>query len=361
MQKKSIISFPHIGNYHIEIKLLLKLLFKDSIVMPPPRITKKTIELGAKHSPDLVCLPFKYNLGCFIEALEKGADILFQGGGGCRYGYYAELQEEILRDLGYEFKFIRLFNNNENMNVFKFYKNIKNAGCSASLPETAYYLLLIIRAIKYQDILEKYMRENIGFESEAGSFDNVMKQFYTQMEFVKNFSALNKIYKTASKLLHALPVNKPADCYKVVLVGELYSLMEPFSSCFIEKELAKNNIMVSRFTNVTYLLFEKTKKVKEVLKDADGYLKYELGADGTETVAHSVKLAKEGYDGIIHLKPFGCMPEINAMPILQKINRDFNIPVLYFSFDALTSETGIKTRLEAFYDMLKMRKKLNNE
>jgi hypothetical protein len=31
------------------------------------------------------------------------------------------------------------------------------------------------------------------------------------------------------------------------------------------------------------------------------------------------------------------------------------MPIIYFSFDTLTSETGIKTRLEAFYDMLEMK------
>ena len=52
------------------------------------------------------------------------------------------------------------------------------------------------------------------------------------------------------------------------------------------------------------------------------------------------------------------MPEVNAMPMLQKISTDYKMPVLYFSFDSQTSETGIKTRIEAFYDMLVMKKKL---
>ena len=49
------------------------------------------------------------------------------------------------------------------------------------------------------------------------------------------------------------------------------------------------------------------------------------------------------------------MPEINAMPALHRISQDYGIPLIFFSFDTLTSETGIKTRLEAFYDMLLMK------
>ena len=51
----------------------------------------------------MVCAPFKHILGDYIEALELGADVLVQFAGPCRLGYYGELQESILRDLGYEF------------------------------------------------------------------------------------------------------------------------------------------------------------------------------------------------------------------------------------------------------------------
>ena len=91
------------------------------------------------------------------------------------------------------------------------------------------------------------------------------------------------------------------------------------------------------------------------MRRAKGYVKYYLGADGTHSVAVCRSLAKK-CDGIIHVKPFGCMPEINAMPALMNISADFKIPVLFFSFDAQTSETGVKTRLEAFYDMIKIKR-----
>ena len=103
MTKKKIISFPHLGDYHIPIHFLLTKLTKYKVITAPP-ITKKTIELGSKYSPDFVCVPFKYNLGNFIESLENGANVLIQAGGGCRYGYYPEVQEKILKDLGYQFE-----------------------------------------------------------------------------------------------------------------------------------------------------------------------------------------------------------------------------------------------------------------
>ena len=44
------------------------------------------------------------------------------------------------------------------------------------------------------------------------------------------------------------------------------------------------------------------------------------------------------------------------MPIINKICKEYDVPVIFFSFDANTSEVGIKTRIEAFYDMIKMRR-----
>ena len=46
------------------------------------------------------------------------------------------------------------------------------------------------------------------------------------------------------------------------------------------------------------------------------------------------------------------------MPILEQISNEYNIPIIYFSFDSTDNEVGIDTRIEAFYDML-IQKKLN--
>ena len=97
------------------------------------------------------------------------------------------------------------------------------------------------------------------------------------------------------------------------------------------------------------------KATTEVLKH-NKYVKYSCGADASDNVANTEYLCKNGYDGIIHIKSSFCTPEIGIMPIINKVANKYDVPVIFFSFDLETSETGIKTRLEAFYDMLEMRK-----
>jgi benzoyl-CoA reductase/2-hydroxyglutaryl-CoA dehydratase subunit BcrC/BadD/HgdB len=145
------------------------------------------------------------------------------------------------------------------------------------------------------------------------------------------------------------------------VVGELYVLMEPFSNFFVEKELARRGCEVHRFITVSHMIGHAGSRysgyLDEMLRLADPYLKYHIGADGTESVAMTRKLMQEGFDGVLHLKPFGCMPEVNAMAALQRLSREHLFPVLFMSYDSQSSETGVRTRLEAFCDMLQMRRR----
>ncbi len=59
-------SFPHLGSYHTPLEVLFTSGFGVEYIVPPP-ITKKTLSLGSRYSPDYVCAPFKYNLGNLLR------------------------------------------------------------------------------------------------------------------------------------------------------------------------------------------------------------------------------------------------------------------------------------------------------
>ena len=351
----NIITFPQMGSYYIPIKYLVSSITNCKVIVPPP-ITKKTIALGSKYSPDYVCVPFKYNLGNFIEALDNGATIILQAGGGCRYGYYAELQEQILKDLNYKFKFINFIENNH-VSIKNIYHFAKKLNPCLNIFKFSYHTLNTILMIIIMDKLSKYPRKNMGFELEKNSFTKLEKNFLKELD-KKHHSPISliKTYFKYKRKYQKIKINKPKNCIKIGIVGELYSIMEPFCSNNVERKLASYGIEVHRFTTLTYLLFQKKYNIKRLLKRGKKYLKYHLGADATESVVLSLDLAKKDYDGIVHIKSFGCTPELNAMPILEKISNDYQIPIIYFSFDSQDSDVAIDTRLEAFYDMLLQKK-----
>lgn len=351
------VAFPQMGNYNIPANYFFKHVV-DAKIIEAPKITSKTIETGNKHSPEFVCTPFKYTLGTLIECLEKGANILVQAGGGCRYGYYSELQEKILKDLDYEFTMVNFVTEGK-ANLKRIYHEFLKIDPKPKIRKIIRYGIITRYMIKYMDEMDDYIRQNIGFEVTKDSFTKKHKEILSKFSKVKSLYELRKIYKKGFNELKAIPINKPANCLKVGLIGELYTLMEPFSNYYIEMELARFNIEVKRFTNVEYLAFKKGKAIKKYLKQTKEYIKYKMGADAADNIARAKYLCLNHYDGVIHIKSSFCTPEIGAMPIINKVCNDYKVPVIFFSFDANTSETGIKTRLEAFHDMIEMRK--NNE
>lgn len=351
-----IISFPHLGDYYIPIKYIVKKITNCNIIIPPKN-NKKTIELGSKYSPDDICMPFKYNLGNYIDALESGATILIQAGGGCRYGYYAELQEQILKDLGYKFEFINLIQNNR-ISLKKLYKETKKINPKLNIFKYIYYLLQGIIIIITMDKLDKYSRENIGFELNKGSFETTEKKYKIELNQDKlGIIKIIKIYLKYKKTYKEIPLSEEPRL-EILLIGELYSLMDYEASNNLEKNLSKQGIKVIRYTNLTYLLLIKKHMRKILLHKSKKYLKYTLGADGTESIVHALEHCKKGIDGIIHIKSFGCVPEINAMPTLSKISEDYETPILYLSFDGENNISNIDTKIEAFKDMIKAKKNL---
>lgn len=349
------VSFPQMGNYRFPITYFLRNIL-DCEVIEPPTITNKTIEIGSSHSPDFVCTPFKYTLGTYIEVLDKGANILFQAGGGCRYGYYFELQEQILRDLGYEFKYINLVSKGVT-EPKKVFKKLQEINPKLKIDRFLYHFFIVSKMIKYMDKCDDYIRQNIGFEEEKGSFKKINNEMLESFLNVKGYIKLRRIYKKTKRRLKKVKVDKPSNCLKIGIIGELYTVMEPFANYFLEEELASYNIEIKRYTNAHYLMFEKRRKVKKYIKYASEYIKYRMGADAHDNVGRCKYLCTHNYDGIIHIKSSFCTPEIGAMAIINKICKKYDIPVMFFSFDANTGEAGIKTRIEAFYDMLEMRKK----
>ena len=66
---------------------------------------------------------------------------------------------------------------------------------------------------------------------------------------------------------------------------------------------------------------------------------------------------KQGKDGIIHISPFTCMPEIISQNIFPSMREDCEIPILALIMDEQTGKAGYLTRLEAFVDLMRRKKR----
>ena len=348
---------PNFGNISAALRSTAEML-NVSLVVPP--VTKRTLSLGTKHSPEFVCLPFKMILGTFIESLEQGADTLFMvtSLNACRMGYYAKVQEQILDDLGYKFQMLKFKSSDKGLiGVLKAIKRFTN---NASWSTIIYAYRLGTAKIKALDDVEREVQKVRAVELEKGSADRIFKQAIQAIDEATEISQLKEVVRQYLKRLNQIPSNLKMVPLKVGVVGELYVVMEPFANMNLEVELGKLGVEVRRTRSTFFSEWAKfsaynvlNEEKKALRKFSEPYLKHDVGGHGLESLGEKVRRTEE-YDGLVHLAPFTCMPEAIAQNIMLTTRED--IPVLTILCDEQMGKAGLLTRLEAFTDLLRRRR-----
>lgn len=355
MEQTKKVSFPMIARYNCAIRYFVETGLNANYVMQP-QMTRRTMELGNRYSPDFVCTPFKSSLGSMIEALEAGADTLVMTFGLCRLGYYGELQEKIMRDLGYQFEFINLSEYNTGKKK-DFLKAIKRINPKFKISKLTSAGIETIKMAEYIDELEAEYYKNCGFEVKKGEYKKAFHQFLSAMETVSSKSEIQAEYRKARAAFSQIELRKPSLPLRVGIIGEYFTVMDGFSNLELEQKMADMGVEVHRWMNLSNrnLHYSGEKNMNIRIKDL---CTYEMGPTSTANIWCARDYAEKGFDGIIHVKSAGCTPEIDIMPVLQNIGADYKIPILYLTYDSQTSDTGLMTRIEAFYDMIQMRKRV---
>lgn len=348
------ITIPHIGNMHVAFRAMFDSVGAEMIVPPPT--SKHTLSLGVKYSPEFVCLPFKLTLGNFIEALDMGAEVLIQAGGPglCRYGYYARDQAKILRDLGYTFDMMttELFES-KIMGVANLAKKLSN---NAPLTRVISAIRFGMAKIAAMDELERMVHRVRPREINKGAATRIYREAIQAIDNAVDNKTIKKTTKEYMARLQAVPVDTEMKPLVVGIMGEFFIVLDPFSNMDVEIELGKLGVEVRRSAFVShwlkFSLFLNAFGISEkdrIHQAALPYLKRDVGGDGWESVGEPI-LHRDEYDGMVHLAPFTCMPEIIAQNIMPTIKE--RLPVLTITCDEQMGRAGMVTRLEAFVDLL---------
>ncbi len=354
------VTFPHMGTIAIPMKAFLQEAGLE--VIPPPPTSKRTLTLGSRHAPEFACLPLKINLGNYLEALERGADTIIMAGGvgPCRFGYYGEVQREILRSLGYECRFL----------IFE-----PPGGDLGSLMATCreFFTGVTPRALiragriawaKFQAV-DKLWQASLWArprEGTPGSTTGLLRELLAKLDRASSIATVRQQVQEGTSQLRALASGEPR--LSLAIVGEIYVVLDPFTNQELEERLGLMGVEVHRTIYLSewirrhlVLDFLRIQPKGSAPALARGYLNHKVGGHGLETVANTVLAARRNFDGVVHLAPFTCMPEIVAASILPTVSSQENIPVLTVVLDEHTGEAGLVTRLEAFVDMLVRQKR----
>jgi len=342
------------GNIYIPLRALLERLGVDYLIPPP--ITKKTLTIGVQMGPEFACFPLKVNLGNFVEALELGADSIVMAGGigPCRFGYYAQVQKKILEDYGYKFDMYIL---NQNPKVI-INKIREIAGLRITLWDMIREFSFGWKKLRATEEMEILAHKIRPYELKRRDTTKAYRKALKLIDDAETDKEVKEARDKGRELMNSVPTREPREgALKVVIVGEIYTILEPFVNFDLEIKLGEMGIEVERMVYLSHWLEGLVpiiggKQKRKVYKAARPYLKYPVGGEGMESIGNTVLYAKRGFDGVIHLLPFTCMPEIVARSILPKVSRDFDIPVMTLILDEQTGEAGLVTRVEAFIDLM---------
>jgi len=350
------------GYSYVGFKHLVEGLGFECILPPAP--TQKTLTYGVRYSPEFACMPFKVLMGTYVEVLEKGAEVLVSSGGigPCRAGLYGMIHEKILRDAGYDFRMLIV--DPPQAGVREFFSNLALLKSdSTSWSEYVRVFRTAWAKLDSLDKLEMFTATKRAYEIEKGSTQKALEKAVSYIDNARTLREVALAEEEGRKLIEAVPKDYSRKPLKVGIVGEIFVVIEPFMNMDIERRLGEMGVITHRSIYITTYVRNLINKKNEahVIEAAKPYLDQMVGGHGINSVGETVLYGKEGYDGVIQLAPFTCIPEIVARSILPRITEDQGIPVLTINIDEQTGEQGVQTRIEAFLDLLREKRRVLEE
>lgn len=366
-QERRVLGFPNLGH----LGAALSTIFNDGLVrtIDPFPVTRQTVELGEALAPEFICYPFAVTIGQMRQCLEAGANtiIMVGGKGRCRLGWYAELQEAALRRAGYRFEMLTIdspFPLRENYGAF-----VKTLHLFLEPPLRGRLIRSALLGFYKAILIER--AESLFFRLQAreelrGSAYGLFQQFLQRSAEAASFGSLREEFQDFADSGSALKLDRRCFPLKVRLIGEIYAVFEEYVNQEIARTLGSlNDIRIEVQREITVINWFRHNILKSpalllrhgrITAAAKPYLRESVGGHGRDSVGLAALAPQEGIEGVIHLWPFTCMPEIVAQSILSGIAEKLSLPLLTVIVNEQTGRAGLQTRLESFAHILRERR-----
>lgn len=356
------ITFPHLGNVYIGAKALFDGLGLEYVI--PPFTSRKSLEIGSMYSPEEICLPFKINIGNYIQAIEGGADTIIITGscGPCRFGEYCELQINIFKKLGYNLNFI-VIDTPKALGKEEFLNRIGSISGESNRNRYQKFKALYdaVKVLNLIDEIEGIAHKLAGYEAISGESRQLLNQCKAEVMKCTYPYQMIELLTYYKKKIQNIKVDSNKNPIRIAIIGEIYTIIEPFSNLYIEDKLMEYGVASKRRLSPSWwvkntILSPLGVNSMDIKRASKEYLSMEIGGHARECVGEALLAYEEDFDGAIQVFPMGCMPEIVAKAILPSISKDKDFPIMTLVVDEMTGEAGYVTRIEAFIDLLERRR-----
>jgi predicted nucleotide-binding protein (sugar kinase/HSP70/actin superfamily) len=298
-----------------------------------------------------------------VRCLEAGADTLayVSGSWSCRFGYYGRLQTQILRDEGFQFRLLELRHDRIPEIIREIILLNRGRMSSAVVNGLRAFRMGWLKSTAVDEV-EVRFRRALPNAKDPGTCRRLLDGMLDEVQAAASLAAITRVRGSARRRFAALSTNGRTRTLRVKLVGESYCVVEPFVNFDIIARMGEMGVFVDPFlTAHRWLGFHGFRLGKDEAKRMRAlsapYWRYCVGGEDQNSVGQLLLAAQDGFDGVIHVHPFGCMPGTVVQPTMAKAARDTGIAYLPLSLDEHSSETGVVTRLEAFVSLLEKRRR----
>ena len=277
--------------------------FFDALKVPyviSGQTTSRTLQMGKDNSIDEACLALKIYLGHILE-LKDNCDMIL-----VPRIYSIKKDEQVCTNFNCLYDLIR--NTFKDINILNYNLDVKN-----HCPEKWAFLK---------------MGKELGF-----SLFETAKAYEEAKKKEKEYYA-KETKKTALKL-------KDNNAIKILLLGHPYILKDRLIGQNIVDYLLKRNIEIIYSYQIP----------DEVVDFNAAKISSKIHFSMNKKLIASFNYFKDRIDGTIILSAFPCGPDSLSNEMLLRKRKKH--PILLLTFEDLTNNTAIITRLESFLDMLK--------
>lgn len=354
-----------------------------------PMANKQSIDIGRKFTSGKECYPAILTTGDIVKkamspdfAPDTSAFFMATASGPCRFGQYNKFHRMVLDELGFPHVPIYTMDQGENYG-----EDTKSLG--------THFRKLAWNGIMYIDLLQKLQRETRPYEVHKGETDTLYETFVKKAEIaIENQQSLVKFAREANIAFAKVSMDRSTPRPLIGIIGETYVRCNEFANNFLAKNIERlgGEVFIPPFSEwINYIahcrrescLFEKDYKglfgeiisdivqrydahkltkmfkgrirhflkdasIKELIKKGKPYIDDSYKGDPVLSMGKAVEYVEEGFDGIVNIIPFHCMPGTVVNGVLERFQKDFyGMPCLKLSFDG-QEQTNEETRLEAF-------------
>jgi len=358
---------------------------------PLPESDALTLEIGRKYTTGKECYPSIVTTGDIVKKTmapdfnpEKAAFFMPAASGPCRFGQYNRLHRLILDELGLQNVPILVFDQTGG-----YHNDLSNMGNGFRLNAWRSFVIL--------DSMQKVLLERRPYEVNQGETDAVYKEWLDKLikSVGQDADALETFARQAREALTAVKADMSSPKPRIGIVGEIFVRSNAFANdglirklealgaqCgvppmeewldYIDHQRKRRNRLHLEGgwkdwtkQQLTEIVMERT--AEPLRKQFDDYIhafKRELPTQGIIDRGHQyltpavegeailsmgrvVEYAEHGYDGIVNIIPFGCMPGTIVSLLLHQFRQDYGLPVLNVVVEG-TKDPGESIRFEAF-------------